>query len=335
MTFARIFWPLVATAMLAACSGNLGGGQSTLPGTPQTGTNVQQIAPPPATATPSSASNVATIGDNVAPQALPNILGWGGSIEFPKPSPAPAASPNPKATPTANAAATATAISIGITAGVVDPPDAPKFDTESAKRRGKSGGPTALFFVSLLATSDVTLSSYPKFAFEVPRDIAAKHRDDTFALALYDPGQKDKAFRLAVAERDLSSPSPGSQPVASVTPVPTAMPTPIQNGPMMLTPPPVGAESVGDTLPPEHVAFGPTVATLALKANRPIVFALYAIQPSPSPSPSTSPSGKTSPSPTPRSSASPSPSPVTSAPSAPPTAVPSASPTAPASNASP
>jgi hypothetical protein len=145
-----------------------------------------------------------------------------------------------------------------------------------------------------LATADVTLAEYPKIAVEVPRDIAAKHRDDTFALALYDPEQKDKAYRLDVAERDLSSPSPGSIPSPAATPVPTPQATPplfgMPNGAIAFTPPPVGAGLGASSLPPEYIAFKGTAQALTLKANRPIIFAFYAAPPEPSPSPSPSPS---------------------------------------------
>jgi hypothetical protein len=181
---------------------------------------------------------------------------------------------------------------------VVQPPDAPHF---GAKGRSKHDPATltALFFISLLSTADITLTQYPKIAIDVPRDIAAKHRDDTLALALYDPGQKDSAYRLAVADRDLSSPLPGSMPSPNATPFPTPVPTPY--GPQgmapggVLTPPPVGTGLNSAALPPEYVAFQATPATLRLVANRPVVFALYAVPAPPSPTPSASASPNSSP----------------------------------------
>jgi hypothetical protein len=323
MILARVFWPLAAAAALAACSGEVGGGQSTLPGTmPSGGANVQQIAQATATPTPVSASNVATVGENIAPQALPTVMGWGGTIAFPKPT---AATPNPKSTATPAGAATPNSTSVGITAAVVEPTDAPAFGT-SAKHRAKreAGSVDALLFISLLATADVTLAQYPTIAVDVPRDVAAKHRDDIFALALYDSSQNDKSFRLAVADRDLSSPAPGSMPswTPGPTPMPTVMPIGMVNGPGALTPPPVGAGIGASTLPPERVAFKPTAQGLVLKANRPLIFALYAIAPSPSPSPSAAP--KTSPSPRASGLASPAaPAPGSSAPPAAPSPAPS------------
>jgi hypothetical protein len=292
MTFTRVFWPLVFAAALAACSGNIGGGQSTLPGTLQNGTNPQQIGQVQATATPVSASNVATVGDNVAPQPLPAIAGWGGSIAFPKPTSSASASPNPKASAAAAEAAPGTSISVGITASVVEPSDAPHLGRAAGKRHAKhdSSSPTGLLYLSLLATSDVAFNEYPEIVVDVPREIAAQHREELFALALYDPEQKDKAYRLAVAERDLSSPGP--EMAASAAPSPTAAATMLFNapgGPPAFTPPPVGTGLDSASLPPERVAFKPTAATLTLRANRPVVFALYAIAPAPSPSPSPSP----------------------------------------------
>jgi len=149
-----------------------------------------------------------------------------------------------------------------------------------------------------MATSDLTLATYPKIAINVPHDIVIKHHADTFALALFDPEQKVRAYQLAVAERDLSSPAPGSMPTpiatSTPTPVPTASPTTAPFGasltpPQMMTPKPVSS------LPPEHVAFQATAAALMLKADRPVVFVLYAITPHATPSPSPKASPGTSP----------------------------------------
>jgi hypothetical protein len=288
MTFARVFWPVAIMAALAACSGEIGGGQSTLPGgMPSGGSNsVQQIAQATATATPVSASNVATLGDIVAPQQLPTVQGWGGTIAFLKPTAAATASASAKPTSTPVGGQTPTSVSIGITAAVVEPTDAPTF---GSKHRGKRepGGVDALFFISLLATADASLSQLPAIAINVPRDVMAKHRDDVFALALYDP-EAGKTFRLAVAERDLASEAPGMLPTAappSPTPTSTMAPFGMANG-GILTPPPVG-QGLGSSavLPPERIAFKPGAQALVLKANRPVVFALYAVAPPPTPTP--------------------------------------------------
>jgi len=331
MNFPRTLLPVVFVALLAACSGNLGGGQSTLPGAPTNGTNsnVQQVQPVTATPTPVAASNVATLGAGtaVAPQALPTINGFGGSITFPPPSPSASPSPNGKTT-AAPADPNANTVSVGITASTVEPTDAPHF-SGVAKRHGKRDpyALTPLLFISLLATSDVTLGEYPKIAVDVPREIASKHRDDTYALALFDPEQKDKSYHLGIADRDLtSSPLPGMMPTPVPTQRPSPTPSPNQFGvPFQgsLTPPPVGQGLGSNTsgLPPERVAFKGTTATLALKANRPAVFALYAIPPTPTPSPSAAAGGSPSPSPAASS--------ATTLPTTVPTAMPSAAPAAP------
>ncbi len=307
MPVSRFLWPLLV-AGLTACSGNLGGGQSTLPGAPL-GTNSVQQAPLPApTASPVSASLVASVGDSLDAQPLPSIMGWGGTIAFTKPVPSPSASPNAKQ----SAVPDAGPISVGVTAAVVEPADAPHF-AAAAKGKGVSKG---LLYVSLLPTADLTLAQYPKIAVDVPRDTVAKYRDRPFALALYDPETKEKTYRLAVAERDLASPAPSPSSPATATPAPVISMNPGQmQNPTALTPPPVGS-ALGDAmLPPERIAFLPTASTLVLRANRPVVFVVYAA-PAASPQPSAKPSAGSSPAPAP--SSSPSPAPRVS-----PTAVPS------------
>jgi hypothetical protein len=333
MTTPRVFWPLVfVAALLAACSGNLGGGQSTLPGAPQSGTNtIQQVTQPIATPTPVAASNVATLGNTVAPQVLPTVQGYGGSIAFPKPSATPSPASSQKSSGPSDDSAP---LSIGITSSTVEPSDAPHFSPTSGKRHARHdpNALTPLLFISLMSTSDVTLNEYPKIAVDVPREVATKHRDDTYALALYDPEAKSKSYQLAIAERDYSSPAPGSTPTPVPTPVPTPSPTATPfgmfNGPTTFTPPPIGAGLGSSGLPPQHVAFRATAATLTMRANRPVVFALYAIPPQPSPSPSPSP--KASGSPLPGASGSPapaaSPSPLPSSSASPPTAGPTSKP---------
>jgi hypothetical protein len=316
MSYSRILGLLAGAAWLAACSGNIGGGQSTLPGAAPSGlSGVQGFSQPTPTPTPVSASNVATIGDTVAAQPLPAVMGWSGSIAFAKPIPGPSPSPNASATP-AEPGPSGGPVTIGITAAVVEPSEAPRFRDAAGAGSGSgkhaSGAAKGLLFISLLSTADVTLGEYPKITVEMPRDVAAKYRDRPFALALFDPGTKAKSYVLDVAQRDMSSPAPGSLPVATPTPTPAATPTATPGGMMPMgmsafTPPPIGGGVAGAGLPPEHVAFLGTAATLTLKANRAVVFAVYAA-PAPSPSPSPLRSPLASPSPV-RSPASPSPAP--------------------------
>lgn len=302
MKYGRVLAPLTFVAALAACSGSLGGGQSTLPGGPTA--PIAQVTQPAATASPLSAANVASVGEGATgPQPLPTIAGYGGSVTFAKP--AVASTPNPKVSPTPS-----NPTSIGITAAIVEPTDAPKFDpvTESKKHRligSRKENPNALkplLFITLLATNDVTFDAYPKFEIDVPRDIVTKYREGEFALALYDPATKDKRYRLAVAERDYATPAPGARPALAASsapaPTPTSTPTPRPSGlvPRGAPAPGVAAPLPQATLPPMRVAFAGTAAPLALKANRPVVFALYAIPatPSPAPIPSAKPSPKPS-----------------------------------------
>lgn len=290
--------PFAFAAALAACSGNLGGGSSTLPSGQSS--PLQQIVQPSPTASPLSASNIATLGESTAPQPLPTIAGYGGTVAFPKPAAAPTgkASPGP--------------VAVGITAAIVEPTDAPKFEqTANAKRKllgSKSDPyrPKPLLFITLLATGDLTLEEYPRFAIDVPRDVVTKYREGSFGLALFDPAEKTKRYRLAVAERDVATPPPTATPSASPapkpSPTPAPKPTPSSSGaPGSFTPPPLPSASPTATLPPQRIAFTGPAAQLKLVANRPVVFALYAVppQPTPSPSPSSSPAPAASASATP------------------------------------
>ncbi|MGB8267103.1 MAG: hypothetical protein WCE44_12300 [Candidatus Velthaea sp.] len=309
------FWwfgaSLAFAAALAACSGNIGGGSSTLPGSGAS--PISQVAQPTATPTPLVANNIVTYGDPkiAGPQPLPTIQGYGGTITFA----APAATPKGGQSP----------VAIGITAGIVAPTDAPVFDPAAETRkknflaglkRTDKSAPVPLFYISLVATSDVTLHEYPQLAIDVPRDIVLKYREGSFGLALFDPAKKTKRYDLAVAERDSSSPAPATAASRAPSPVPSASPTapPTLQPGQSPTPLPSPKPSATPTLPPQRIAFTGTAVDLELVANRPVVFALYAIpvpKPSPSPSPKPRPSG--SPSASPVASASPTVSPAPAA----------------------
>jgi hypothetical protein len=294
MKLVRTFGAIAMTAALAACSGNLGGGQSTLPGTPQGGSsNIQQVAQAAPTPTPNSASDVATYGVG-GPQPLPTINGWGGSIAFANAAITATGSPDPKATPPPPGANT---VSVGLTSSIVEPADSPRFNP-AGRHRARAGSPTGLFFITLLATADIELDALPQIAVYVPRDLAAKYRGDTFGLALYDPDTKSKAYRLDVAQRDFSAPQSGM--TGAFTPPPISTPTPAPHS----------------LLPPAEIAFIAAPAKLTLHENQPVFFALYVVAPvaSPAPSPSASPKRPAaSPSPSPSPSASPSPGAAVSA----------------------
>jgi hypothetical protein len=317
MKYAWIGASLAFAAALAACSGNIGGGTS---GLPSTGASpLSQIAAAIPTSSPVSASNIASVGEgNTAPQPLPTVAGYGGTITFTKPVPS-TETPNPKAKATATPSSGP--LAVGVTAAIVEPTDAPKFNPVTESRRHKIIGnhkedptaPKALLYITLLATGDVTFDAYPRIAIDVPRDVVTKYRDGTFGLALYDPADKSKLYRLSVAERDTSTPAPGSVKVTAptaTTATPSPSPTPTRNpsaspGPSAAPTTPTPAPA--PTLPPERVAFNGTATTLFLKANRPVVFALYAVpQPAtPKPEASGSPGAKSTGSPSPKSTGSP------------------------------
>jgi hypothetical protein len=290
---------LALAATLAACSGNLGGGSSTLPGSGAS--PISQVAQPTATPTPLQASSIVTYGDpNVSgPQPLPTIAGYGGEITLPIPATTPKGGQQP--------------VPIGITAGIVQPTDAPVFDPAAEARRhnfllglkkADESAPVPLFFISIVATADVTLKELPKFAIDVPRDIVLKYRRGTFGLALFDPAKKSKHYALAVVDLDERSPAPlaSSAPVGSPSPVPSVSPSiaaspspspsPLRPGQTAVPAGRTPAPKATATLPPQRIAFKTAASELQLVANRPVVFALYAIpvlKPSPAPSPSPQP----------------------------------------------
>jgi len=263
---------------------------------------------------PSAASVILTYGTSTEFQSLDSVGGYGGSIAFPK-APEPTAAPSPKSTPknaTPAAAPTPVAIAIGATLSIVKPQDGPDLNFESGKgkhRKTREAPARALAYVVLLPTHDATLATYPRITLDVPREIASQYRDGEFGLALWNSGEKDSKYRLAVAELDTAGtpppmamrptqPNPQSSiraglaappsPGTSTTPRTVAFgasPAPgTSAGPIGTATP-----TVAPTLPPERLLFAGTATALKLLANRPAVFALYAL-----PHPSTSPAPKAS-----------------------------------------
>ncbi len=301
---ARFFFALMvlAGAALAACSGNLGAGTSApgglLPSGPLSG--VVATASP----TPNSANDIVTYGDSVQFQPLPQVGGYGGAIAFEAPNPRPSGFQ---------------AVPIGATLSVVLPSDTPDLNLASAeKKTTRARRARALAYITLLATHDVTLSTYPRLAIDVPRDIVTTYREDEINVAFYNSGAKDKTFKLAVVDHDTASPPPAPSPGLTAPPPPTAIPltegspgaipsnVPAGFPTGALTPAPTlpgggaaprgAAPLVSATLPPQRLLFAATPVTLKLTANSPAVFAIYALpvatpSPSPSPSPSASASG--------------------------------------------
>jgi len=263
---------------------------------------------------PSAASVILTYGTSTEFQSLTEVGGYGGAIAFPK-APEPTAAPSPKSTPknaTPAAAPTPVAIAIGATLSIVKPQDGPDLNFESGKGRKRKtrGAPArALAYVVLLPTHDATLATYPRITLDVPREIASQYRDGEFGLALWNSGEKDSKYRLAVAELDTKGTPPPSAvrapvaPLASIRAGATAAPSPgVSTTPRTIgfngaspapgtSPGPIGTATPtsAPTLPPERLLFAGTASTLKLLANRPAVFALYAL-----PHPSTSPAPKAS-----------------------------------------
>ena len=327
MILARVFTAaagcVVLGAAVAACSGSFGSG-SGLPNTMATPNFGQGNSPTPP---PVQSSLILTYGESTAFQALPDVGGYGGAIAFPK-APEPTAAPakndkNKNASPAA--APTPVAIAIGVTLSIAKPQDGPDLNFQSGKgkrKKTREHPARALAYVTLLPTHDATLESYPRFALDVPREIASQYRDGEFGLALWNSGEKDSKYRLAVAELDtVSTPPPAavrpvvtaasslpgtkisgtSAPGAAATSTPSPSPSPRIGSPAPGAPVVVGASpgavpSAAPTLPPQRILFAATASTLKLLANRPAVFALYAL-PHPAagtPAPSGSPKASTS-----------------------------------------
>jgi hypothetical protein len=319
MSLARVSTAIAACVVLgaavAACSGSFGSGTG-LPNTmatPNFGGNASPT--PPST----SSSVILTYGESTAFQALPEVGGYGGSIAFPK-APEPTAAPAPKSKPKKDAtpepAPTAVAVSIGATLSIVKPADGPDLNFLSGKgkkKRNRELPARAFAYITLLPTHDATLESYPRIQIDVPREVASQYRDGEFGLALWNSGEKDTKYRLSVAELDTAStPPPLRQPAAVVVAAPsgspgasakpgtaaTSAPTAVATtaakavgtspAPGTSASPGVGAPAptAAPTLPPARLLFAGTATPMKLVANRPAVFALYALPHPSTPKPS-------------------------------------------------
>ena len=322
MTLARVFTAaagcVVLGAAVASCSGSFGSG-SGLPNTLAS----PSFGGPSSAPTPASASSVIlTYGESTSFQALPEVGGYSGSIAFPK-APEPTVPPaaknkTPKKDASPEPSPTAVAVSIGATLSIVKPQDGPDLNFESGKgkrKRTRALPARALAYVVLLPTHDATLESYPRISLDIPREIASQYRDGEFGLALWNSGEKDAKYRLGVAEIDASAtppplptraPSAVASPGSSAKPGASAAPSP-SPGTLLSTAKPAGSAAAGSpapgasgsavagaptaapTLPPQRLVFAGTATPLKLVANRPAIFALYAL-----PHPSSTPAPKAS-----------------------------------------
>jgi hypothetical protein len=271
------------------------------------------------TPVPSAASVILTFGENTGFQQLTDVGGYGGAIAFPKAA-EPTAAPSPKGKATPAPAPTPVAIAIGATLSTVKPQDGPDLNFESGKgrkRKTREAPARALAYIVLLPTHDATLTTYPRIELDVPREIASQYRDGEFGIALWNSGEKDSKYRMAVAELDtVATPPPlvahpigGAVTPAALprisgsigpTPAPTATARTVVNG----SPAPGSSPNPGGpatptpapTLPPARLLFSGTATTLKLLANRPAVFALYALpHPSSTPAPKAAAAGSGAP----------------------------------------
>ena len=315
MILARVFTAaagcVVLGAAVASCSGSFGSG-SGLPNT----LSSPSFGGPSSAPTPATASSVIlTYGELTSFQALPEVGGYGGSIAFPKapePTVAPAAkNKTPKKDASPEPAPTAVAVAIGATLSIVKPQDGPDLNFVSGKgkrKKNREQPARALAYITLLPTHDATLESYPRISVDIPREIASQYRDGEFGLALWNAGEKDAKYRLAVAEIDAAATPPplptrapaaiAASPGSSVKPGASPAPTPVtivstakpgtatspapgtSGGPVVVVP------TTSPTLPPQRLVFAATASPLKLVANRPAIFALYALpHPSSSPAP--------------------------------------------------
>jgi hypothetical protein len=304
---------VVLGAAAAACSGSFGQGT----GIPQPlgslgGSGVASPTPPATTS-----SVIVTYGDSAAFQNLPEVGGYSGAIALPTAPPPGTATAAPaakgkrgKSNASPEAAPTPESIAIGASLSTVKPEDGPDLNFQSGKgkkKRTREKPARALVYVKLLPTHDIMLESYPRIALDVPREIVSQYRDGEFGLALWNAGEKESKYRLAVAERDTASPPPivrastAPRPVAtaSTSPSPTASGSPGARPSGSGVPGIVGGPNgpvpqASATLPPQRILFAGTAAPLKLVANRPLIFALYAL-PHPSATPAPKNAGSTAP----------------------------------------
>jgi len=313
MTLARVFAAaagcVVLGAAVASCSGSFGSGT----GLPNAGASPSFGGPSSAPTPATQSSVILTYGESTAFQSLTEVGGYGGAIAFPK-APEPTAAPSKgKKGATPEPAPTPVAVAIGATLSVVKPQDGPDINFVSGKgkrKRSRELPARALAYITLLPTHDATLESYPRFELLVPREVASQYRDGEFGLALWNSGEKDSKYRLAVAELDTASTPPpvkavaaatsapaNASPASSAPPVrtmaPLATPSARASGAPGSSPSPAGGipapgapplPSAAPTLPSAHILFAGTATPLKLVANRPAVFALYAL-PHPSATP--------------------------------------------------
>lgn len=309
---------VVLAGAVAACSGNIGGGASAVPGGPgQPGALSSALALP--TGTPSSASGVVNVSATAGPQTLPNVGGYTGSVAFPQTS----------ASPT----------TMNVVSSLVLPANVPApFDLGTASKKhgllgvggkGKSAASPykALLYISMVPTKTLTFDHLPQFVFGVPQTVVDSLGDKwDLGLGFFDPSDKTKKFKLAIADRvavATSAPTPTPSATATPSPTPTPSPSPSPNPSASRT-----ASSSPTPLPTPTimlvaVGFASPEMALTLEANKTYVFVLYAIVATP---PSAAPNAGASASAAPTAASTASSAPSSSAPSSSSSAASSAAP---------
>ncbi len=282
-------------ALLAACSGSLGG-SSALPG----GQPPLQQQGPGGGVAPAGGATVkpSSTPDSVSAQLTVN---GGGSVTLPSAGDYSITIALPKTT--------ASPYTISATTSLVPSDSVPDIAGPSDKsKRGVLGHgksprkPYAgLVYVSITPSTTLELDELPKVSFMVPQPALDKYGGTPeLELAYLDSTVKGLPYKMAVAERIAATPTPVPTGSGAATPTPSPSPSP--------TPTPVPSLSPGNklpTFPPALAATPPPKVTvnfasaatpLKLQAGKTYTFVLYVVLPEPSPSPHPSGAGSASPS---------------------------------------
>jgi hypothetical protein len=225
------------------------------------------------TGTPSSASGVINIAPSAGPQTLPNVGGYTASVAFPQTS----------ASPT----------TMNVVSSLVLPVNIPApFDLSTPKKKDKPRPYKALLYISMVPTKTVTFDHFPQFVFGVPQSVIDSLGDKwDLGLGFFDPTEKGKKFKLAVADRiavATAAPTPTPSATATPTPTPTPSATPSPNPSASRTASPSPTPVPTPTIQLVAVGFGTPEMALTMEANKTYIFILYAIVSTP---PSAEPSG--------------------------------------------
>jgi hypothetical protein len=204
---------------------------------------------------------------------LPNVGGYTASVAFPQTS----------ASPT----------TMNVVSSLVLPATIPApFDLSTPKKKDKPRPYKALLYISMIPTKTVTFDHFPQFVFGVPQTVIDSLGDKwDLGLGFFDPTEKGKKFKLAVAERiavatSAPTPTPSATSTPSPTPTPSATPSPNPSASRTASPSPTPVPT--PTIQLVAIGFGTPEMALTMEANKTYIFILYAIVSTP---PSAEPSG--------------------------------------------